>query len=245
MYSIRFIFIIFSILSLYACVSPIPLEKQIAQVNYQVSSPILIAVIDKRKRLSTPEEIKKAQEYVYGGDEDDESDSSYDVSAIRTEKFVGVAHGVYGIPSDLEIENIAPKKEDKDKTLAQFLADRIVKGLKKNNWNVQSIQLKTTDANKVRQTLNQHNATQLIILVLNEWYFSINLNWVSAFNFDTDVTIFSYSKNRDSVFSKQIKERDVIDEKATDSFQNFILSAYKAQLDQIFNDIELKEALLN
>ena len=147
MQSIKLFPLIFILVLLTACVSPIPLEKQLAQINYQMASPILIAVIDKRKRLSTAEEIEKDQKYNY----DDEEKGN--TSAVRTEHFAGRIHGLYGIPSDWTIKNIAPREEDKDKTLAEFLEERIVKGLKKNNWDVKAVHLKTANSAEAQQAL--------------------------------------------------------------------------------------------
>ena len=37
------------------------------------------------------------------------------------------------------------------------------------------------------------------------WYFSINLNWVTAFNFDTDATIYVYEIADGKTLEKEIK----------------------------------------
>lgn len=79
--------------------------------------------------------------------------------------------------------------------------------------------------------------------MLNEWYFSVNLNWVSAFNFDTNTDILVYSLEEGKLLAKNIAERDVVDEQANESPQNNILRAYKAQLDQIVNDEEVRNAV--
>ncbi|WP_444940550.1 hypothetical protein ACJJI3_18760 [Microbulbifer sp. ZKSA004] len=62
--------------------------------------------------------------------------------------------------------------------------------------------------------------------MLNEWYFSVNLNWVSAFNFDTNTDILVYSLEEGRLLAKNIAERDVVDEQANESPQNNILRAY-------------------
>ena len=83
-----------------------------------------------------------------------------------------------------------------------------------------------------------------MILNLNEWYFSINLGWVSSFNFDTDTLIQVYEIRNGKVLEKSIAGRNVIEEKSDESPQNNILRAYKAQLLEILNDPEIKNAIL-
>ncbi|WP_444915315.1 hypothetical protein [Microbulbifer sp. TRSA007] len=69
------------------------------------------------------------------------------------------------------------------------------------------------------------------------------MNWVSAFNFDTNTDILIYSLEEGKLLAKNIAERDVVDEQASESPQNNILRAYKAQLDQIVNDEEVRNAV--
>mgnify|MGYP003340887434 FL=1 len=82
------------------------------------------------------------------------------------------------------------------------------------------------------------------MLKLKEWFFSVNLSWVSSFNFDSDVDLIIISKGSTSDLKKTFKERDVIDEEANQSPQNHILMAYRAQLLQILMDPDVKNALM-
>ncbi len=83
------------------------------------------------------------------------------------------------------------------------------------------------------------------MLDIKEWYFSINLNWVSDFNFDSDTDVSVYRSERGRVAEFQVKERDVIEVKSSDSPQNNILKAYREQLKQLMNDPAVHTALLD
>ncbi|WP_295799008.1 hypothetical protein [uncultured Microbulbifer sp.] len=200
-----------------ACVTPVALEEQSAKPEYQVREPVLISVIDQRQRVKDG----------------------------KAETYVGKAHASFGIPVDWHVKQVlATEPEDKQRTLAQFLEHRLVTGLNNTGWSAKAADLKQLpDSEQVQDLLLERDATKMITLVLNEWYFSINLNWVSAFNFDTDTNILVYDLARGQLVSKNIKERDVVDEQASQSPQNNVLLAYKAQLDQLINDPEVRQAV--
>lgn len=71
----------------------------------------------------------------------------------------------------------------------------------------------------------------------------MNLNWVTAFNFDTNTNIIVYEIKNGKILSKNFSGRDVIDEKANESPQNNILRAYREQLIEILSDPEVKNSL--
>jgi hypothetical protein len=198
-----------------ACVSPIPLKEQSAAPEYQVKEPVLISVIDQRQQVKDG----------------------------KPENDVGKAHASFGIPVDWHVNQIlATEPGDKEKSLAQFLQSRLVNGLNESGWNATGVELKEIPQDDaITQLMVEHNAKKMINLTLNDWYFSINLNWVSSFNFDTDTNILVYDLENGQLLAKNIKERDVVDEKASESPQNNVLRAYKAQLDQIINDPEVRQ----
>ena len=200
-----------------ACVTPVALEEQSATPQYEVREPVLISVIDQRQRVKDG----------------------------KAETYVGKAHASFGIPVDWHVKQVlATEPEDKQRTLAQFLEHRLVTGLNNSGWNAKAADLKQLpQAERMQDLLIEQDAAKMITLVLNEWYFSINLNWVSAFNFDTDTDILVYDLERGQLVSKNLKERDTIDEQASQSPQNNVLMAYKAQLDQIINDPEVRQAV--
>ncbi|MCL2912196.1 hypothetical protein L2725_00120 [Shewanella corallii] len=207
-----------AVIGLSGCVTPIPLKEQIPSPEYKATQPVLISVVDKRNRV---QEGKPAN-------------------------FVGVAHGAFGIPVDWNVDILlATEKDDKSLTLAQWLQKRLVKGLQEKGWSVKGVDLNSVPTSEQAEiTLTQNQATQLLTLELQEWYFSINLNWVTAFNFDTDAHLYLFEKGQGQVYYKQTKERDVIDEQASESPQNNVLRAYRDQLQQLLSDPELKAAII-
>lgn len=198
------------------CVSPIPLKEQVPSVSYKTNDKVIVAVIDNRKR----------------------------VIAGKSKTYIGKAHGSFGIPFDWNIGVISTEAGDKNRTLAEFLEYRIVAGLQNDGWNVKSgaLSSKPTEEEAIA-VLKRHNVTKLVLLDLKEWYFSINLNWVSAFNFDTDSAVSVYEIENGQIEEKTIAGRDVIDETSSESPQNNILRAYRDQLSEILNDDAVKQAL--
>lgn len=199
------------------CVSSIPFEQQLPQPAYQNDDSVLITVIDNRTR----------------------------VQKGKPREFIGVAHGSFGIPFDWSVPQVLAVAEgDKERDLAEFLEHRLSNGLQQKGWQAQTVKMDhLPSAAEAEAALKQANAKTLLALELKEWYFSINLNWVSDFNFDTDTNIHVYQIDNGEVLSKNIAERDVIVQKASDSPQNNILIAYREQLRQIIDDPQVREVL--
>lgn len=204
----------FAIFILTGCVSPIPLHEQTPSPEYKNEQPILISVIDNRKK----------------------------VKEGKPETFVGRAHATFGIPVDWSVEQIlATDKGDKELTLTQWLQKRIVKGLTEKGWQVTPVNFKTVPTETIASyTLTEQESQQLLVLNLQEWFFSINLNWVSSFNFDTHVDTYLFDKEAGLTYQKTTQERDVIEEQGSESPQNNILRAYHDQLLQLLSDPALK-----
>jgi len=213
----NYIIIIFFFVT--GCATHIPIDEQLPSVEYKSTDRLVFSVIDSRQRV------------IEG----------------KSKDFIGVAHGVFGIPVDWHVKNaIAVEEGDKERNLSQWLQYRIVKGLENNGWDVVSVDLESVPTFDQANNILEENASKtMLILNLKEWYFSINLNWVSAFNFDTNTTVIVNLINKGETLSKDFAERDVIDEKATESPQNNILRAYRDQIKQILNDPEVKNALIN
>ncbi|WP_263079412.1 hypothetical protein [Endozoicomonas sp. Mp262] len=218
MFKFKFYFFIIIITLLTGCVSPIPLNEQSPAPEYKPADKLLISVIDERKR----------------------------VSEGKPDNFIGVAHAAFGIPVDWSISQaLSVEKGDKERNLSEFLTYRIINGLKSKGWNAEAIIMDNRiDTDKAAEVLKQNKANKLLILNIHEWYFSINLNWVSEFNFDTDTLIQVYQIKNGKILEKQIAGRDVIIEKADDSPQNSILRAYRDQLQEIFSDPDIQSALI-
>ncbi len=214
----RFITVGISTIILSGCVTPISIEEQSPNPTVSRQERIVISVLDNRKRV---------------------------VEQGKEKTFIGIAHGAFGIPVDWHAGTVlATEKDDKKKTLSQFLESRLVKGFVEENWDalpagVQSIE----NSDEALKLMEKNEAQKLLVVDLKEWYFSINLNWVTAFNFDTDSIVSVYEVQDGQLIEKRFKERDVIEEKADESPQNNILRAYHDQLLQIITDQEVKEAL--
>lgn len=200
------------------CVTPMALEEQVPDVGYVPQGVVAIAVVDERERVENGKEPT----------------------------YLGKAHSSFGIPVDWHVKHIVNTEEgDADKTLAEVLQHRLVIGLRRDDWNVISMEDPSRpDVSKASTLHSDLGADVLVTLVLNEWYFSINLNWVSAFNFDTDVDVYVQTVEPAKLTQKNIAERDVIEEQADQSAQNNILEAYRNQLVQVFDDPEIRAAII-
>jgi hypothetical protein len=202
------------------CVTPVTLEKQVPTAEYVPVGMVAIAVVDHRASV------------LLDG---------------KPPTYIGKAHGVFGIPADWHVKPVLSTEEgDKERTLAEFIQNRLVAGLAKSGWNVEPIGPGSDDITQHPDAaLQTSGADKLLVLELKEWYFSINLNWVTAFNFDTDVNVIVAPGRLGEPFRKTIKDRDVIDEEASQSPQNLILQAYRAQLLQIIMDPDVRNALVD
>jgi len=205
--------------ALAGCVTPIPLAEQTPKLDYQAQDKVVISVIDNRKR----------------------------VKEGKPKNYVGKAHASFGIPVDWHVNQVlATEDSDKGKNLSQFLEHRLTTGLSNSGWNVVAANIDTQpNESNAKEIITKHDAQKMFVIDLQEWYFSINLNWVTAFNFDTDATIYVYELPDGKTLEKDISERDVIEEKASESPQNNVLRAYRDQLIDIFNDEDVKKALLD
>lgn len=209
--------VLFAVALTTGCVSSIPFDQQLPQPAYQNDDSVLITVIDNRTR----------------------------VQEGKPREFIGVAHGSFGIPFDWSVPQVlAVADGDKERDLAEFLEHRLSNGLQQKGWQAQTVKMDhLPTAAEAEAALKQANAKTLLALELKEWYFSINLNWVSDFNFDTDTNIRVYQIDNGEVLSKNITERDVVVQKASDSPQNNILIAYREQLRQIIDDPQVRGVL--
>lgn len=207
-----------SVVVLSGCVTPIPLEEQTPNPNVTREDKIVISVLDNRTRVTEEEKAKT---------------------------FVGVAHGSFGIPVDWHVNNVLATQQGDDKrNLAQFIEHRLTNGFKESGWDAVEAGVETISSPEEAKALIESNqAGKLLIINIKEWYFSINLNWVSAFNFDTDSLVSVYELHDGKLVEKHFKDRDVIEESASESPQNNVLRAYRDQLIEMITDPEIQAAL--
>lgn len=199
------------------CVTPIPMAQEAPDLNYKVARPVVVTVVDERDVLSEG----------------------------KPPTFIGVAHTVFGIPTDMQAYPwFVSDKAKKDQTLAQALEERIVVGLNDEGWQLTGAALaKPPTKDEAVSLLAARGAQRLLVLSLTKWYASINLNWVTAFNFDWGYRLEVYDPQGNAVANIVDSGRDVVDMKADDSPQNRIKIAYRERLIKILERPEVRAAL--
>jgi hypothetical protein len=212
-----------------------PKEEQYVNATYRVDKPILISIIDKRTRVKHIEKSARKDRNTF-----EEYAEAKHIPKVRYPNFVGVARS-YGIPTDWTIDTVAKE----DKYLAEFLQERIVNGLKRDGWKVTPVKMSTVSTDEAHKLMINNHADKMIVLIIYEWYFDINLNWVTAFQFRTNTDTYAFDAVEGNILVENIKETDIVDERYDESLGNLILDAYKAQLDQILNSTELKSKLVH
>jgi hypothetical protein len=204
-------------LLLTACVAPIPIKDQAPKVAYSASEKIALVVIDARPILK---EEKKPPTYI------------------------GVAHTVFGIPTDMHVYPWVALKEEKDFTLAQGLEQRITAALQGIGAGVVRVDAGAhADAASARRAAQGLDADRIMLITLNEWSVNINLNWVGSFDFDWGYGVDIFDKAGAPITSFKDSGQDVIKEHASDSPRNMITAAWRARLEKLFERPEVREAL--
>ncbi len=206
-----------AVVLLSGCVAHIPKAEQSPDLSYQYDDKIIISVIDERHR----------------------------VKSGKPENYIGVAHGLFGIPTDMYVYPwVAHEEEKKNQTLAQALEERIVFGLEDEGWDVVGGAFASRPSEqKMLGRLRAEAAKTLLILTLKKWYVDINLNWVTAFILEWNVTVNTFDRDAKALGSTSVSGRDTIDEDASDSFPNMIRRAYRNRLARILEEAEVREAL--
>lgn len=199
------------------CVTPLPIEKTAPDLSYKVTRPVTITVIDTRDVLA---EGKPAT-------------------------YVGKAHVSFGIPVDLQVyPTLTQDKAKKNQTLALNLQERIAVGLNDEGWRVTPATFsKVPLKDEIAPLVTANGTERVIVLTLKTWYFSLNLNWVTAFNFDWGYNLHILDAQGETLADLTDKGRDVVDEKANDSPSNQVNLAYRDRLIKIFERPEVKAAL--
>lgn len=199
------------------CVTPVPLEKEVPTLTYKATDPILVSVLDERDVLK---EGKPAT-------------------------YIGRAQGMFGIPSDMHAYPwFVSDKNKKEQSLAQALEERIVVGLSNEGWRLASARITTRPTkDEAAKLLKSNGAQHLILLSITHWFTSINLNWVSAFNFEWGYMLDILDTKGIVLDSITDRGVDVVDEQATQSYQNMIKMAFRERLIKILERPELQAAL--
>lgn len=204
-------------MSLTGCVTPIPLAQEAPDLSYKAPLPMVVAVIDERDVLTQG----------------------------KPPTYIGRVHGAFGIPSDMQTYPwFVSDKSKKEQTLAQALEERIVIGLNDEGWQVVAAGIATGPTqNETAILLAEHNAHRALIISITQWFVSINLNWVTAFNFDWGYRLEVFDQQGIEIGSVQDSGRDVVDEEAKQSPQNTIKMAFRERLIRILEQPEVRSTL--
>jgi hypothetical protein len=199
------------------CVVTAPLSEQVPVPSYTLTSAVVVSVVDERERTRE------------GGSPND----------------IGRVHGVYGIPTTWRVHPaISVEEGDRERTAAQWLQNRLARGLEDSGWSVSEASLAmdvTTE--QMQDALSAAPGAALLLLRLKEWWFSMNLNWVSAYTFTNDVEVSVFRQGEGVVLAKRFDVKDIIDEQASESPRNNILRMYSSKLTEYLDDAEVRAAL--
>jgi hypothetical protein len=203
-------------LCLAGCVTPITATDQAPQVAYNVSNRTLVAVVDHRQR----------------------------VAEGRPEAFLGYARSM-GIPSSWTVKEImVGNPDDKDKTMAELLTARVVTGMSAAGGPVEAIVLEAPASDSAASDLlQQRGATNLLTLEVKDWHFDINLSWVGRFQFNSDADVTVQRAGAGTVLREHFAEQQAIQAEGDQSWANMVVMAYRAKLEQIVNDPDVRTAL--
>jgi len=200
-----------------ACVAPIPIKDQAPKVSYATNEKVALVVIDSRPVLTAD---KKPPTYI------------------------GRAHAVFGIPTDMQVYPWVALKEEKDFTLAQELEQRIAEGLQSTGANVARVQTPDhADAASAKRAAQALDAERILLITLDDWAVDINLNWVGSFDFDWGYTVEVCDKTGAQIVMFKESGQDVVKEHGSDSPRNMITAAYRARLEKLLERAEIRDAL--
>ncbi len=199
------------------CVTPIPIEQEAPDLSYRVTTPIVVTVVDQRATLA---EGKPAT-------------------------FIGRAHGAFGIPVDMQVYPwFVSDKAKSGQTLAQAIEERIVVGLNDEGWQVASADTGTRPTpDQARALLESRGAQRMLVLSITQWFASLNLNWVTAFNFDWGYRVEVLDAQGATIADFADSGRDVVDAQANQSPQNMLKLAFRDRLIKILERPDLRTAL--
>lgn len=211
------VIILLAVILLTGCVTPIPLAQEAPDLSYKATRSMVVAVIDERDL----------------------------VAQGKPPTYIGRAHGAFGIPSDMQTYPwFVSDKEKKKQTLAQALEERIVVGLNDEGWQLTAAGVdKRQTKDEVVSLLAAKDSQRLLVLSITKWFASINLNWVTAFNFDWGYELNVFDDQGAVLTSIMDSGRDIVDEEAKQSPQNTIKMAYRERLIKILERPEVKAAL--
>ncbi len=199
-----------------ACVSHVSIADQAPAVEYRPARPILVSVVDERPQLAEG----------------------------KPNTYIGRAHGVYGIPTDIHVyPYYAEDKQDRKQPLAAALEQRVVLGLASDG--AQAVGLgapQRLDDAEIATALRERSSSKLLLITVRKWFVSLNLNWVTAFNFDWGVSVEVFD-GADAPVNWSGEGRDVVDVAWDQSPANHVRLAYRDRLKKILEEPGVRAAL--
>jgi len=199
------------------CVTPIPIAQEAPDLSYRTNKTVLVNVIDSRDVLKEG----------------------------KPPTYIGRAHGVFGIPADMQTYPwFLTDKAKKKQPLVDALEDRIVFGLNDEGWHVVAVDSGgSLTGPETASLLASRSAERLVVLSVTQWFVSVNLSWVTAVNFDWGYNLVVFDGQGATVANITNSGRDVVDAKADQSYQNLIKLAYRDRLIKILEQPEVQAAL--
>ncbi|MBX3480684.1 MAG: hypothetical protein KF842_09795 [Caulobacter sp.] len=201
-----------------ACVTPRSIEMQNPTLGYKAADKIMVGVVEDRQRVKDG----------------------------KPPNFAGYAR-VYGAPVDWTVDVLTMSdKTGKGKSMSRYLAERVAAGLKSGGADVMVMQADRVATDEEADiVMARENAGAIVTIVNHDWHFDVNTNWVGKFQFNSDVDVVIQKRGRGTVLTKRFADKQAIQGEGSESWPNMITDAYKAKLEQIFNDPEVKAALTN
>ncbi len=213
-------FVGISVLLISGCVALIPMEEQSPDLSYFDPDTVLISVVDHR--------IGKRPVFA---------------------NVIGVAHGLFGKTSEMKVYPWYESESDKKrKTLAQALEERLIFGLNDDGWTAISAGYSDEpDQQEVLDSLSASGARKLLLIILDDWYVSVNANWGGGMNFDWGTTVKIYDSAGNLLLDQTSGTRHVIpgDGSGATRVMNLIRRVFRDRLQEILETTEVRDALLS
>lgn len=211
-------FVLIGVTLISGCVAHMPYDEQLPSIGYEATGSVLLHVSDNRDR----------------------------VAQGKPSNYIGRLHGVYGIPSSMNVyPMIESEKEYKNSNLADVIDRRLIDAMRDSGWDVYtSTELIAPSGADAAYLFQLTTADRIMLFEVNEWFASINGNWVSAFGFDWGVTIEVHDRVVGRLLSLTESGKDIVDEQWDASFPNLLRGAYRERLTKLMDNEEVRAALL-
>jgi len=119
-----------------------------------------------------------------------------------------------------------------------------VVGLNDEGWQVASADTGTRPTpDEARALLESRGAQRMLVLSITQWFASLNLNWVTAFNFDWGYRVEVLDAQGATIADFADSGRDVVDAQADQSPQNMLKLAFRDRLIKILERPDPRAAL--